>query len=78
MQAIYVTAGQLGGPGELKQIHGALDVAAIREMVRVQQQLIEMYGKLRSDIDQRYGEEVETAGFCGDRTTTGGVTRIAN
>lgn len=72
MQAIYVTAGQLGGAGELKQIHGALDVAAIREMVRVQEQLMKMYGKLRSDIDKRYGKEVDTRGFCDDRTTSAG------
>lgn len=60
-QAVFVA---LGGGRKLEEIHGDLDIAAIRELVRIQEQLLEVYQELADTVNEEYGDEMETSGFC--------------
>lgn len=46
------------------EIHGALDVVTIRELVRIQESLIEDYAGLKALLDENYNDEVPTTTFC--------------
>lgn len=61
MQAMFTT---LAGGRELEGIHGDADIATIRELVRIQEQLLEVYEELAETVNEKYGDEIETSGFC--------------
>lgn len=62
IQAMFVA---LGGGKELgKGIHGDADIATIRELVRIQDQLLEVYEELAESVNEKYGDEIETSVFC--------------
>lgn len=62
MQAMFVA---LAGGKELEGIHGDADIATIRELVRVQEQLLEVYQDLARKVNEEYGGEIVMSGFCG-------------
>lgn len=62
IQAMFVA---LAGGKELgKGIHGDADIATIRELVRIQEQLLEVYEELAEAVNEKYGDEIEMTGFC--------------
>lgn len=61
MQAVFTA---LGGGEKLEGIHGDLDIATIRELVRIQEQLLEVYQELAATVNENYGDEIEMRGFC--------------
>lgn len=62
MQAMFVA---LAGGKELEGIHGDADIATIRELARIQEQLLEVYQELAGKVNEKYGDQIETGGFCG-------------
>lgn len=68
MQAMFTA---LGGAKELKRegIHGAADIATIRELVRIQEQLLDAYEELAETVNEQHGDEIEMSGFCSQART---------
>lgn len=61
MQALF---GGLGEVEDLRAMHGQLDVVVIRELVRIQEKLLEQYAVLKEAIDRYYRGEVDAGGLC--------------
>lgn len=61
MQAMFTA---LAGGKELEGIHGDADLATIRELVRIQEQLLEVYQELADVVNEKYGDEIEMNAFC--------------
>ncbi len=63
MQAMFVALAG-GKKLEEEEIHGDADIATIRELVRIQAQLLEVYQELADKVNEKYGDEIEMSGFC--------------
>lgn len=61
MQAVF---NSLAGTRKLEQAHGDADVAVIRELVRIQDDLLEQYQRFKASIAEHYRGEVDASGLC--------------
>ena len=55
---------KVGSEDSLDQVHGALDVVTIRELVRIQESLIDYYFDLKDKLEGTYADEVSVSSFC--------------
>lgn len=64
IQALFTNFVGMQEPEE--QMHGQGEVAVIREMVRIQNSLIETYQELELLVNEYYSSEINMDGFCTD------------
>lgn len=62
IQALFVA---LSGGTQLDEgLHGDADIATIRELVRIQAQLLEVYEELADTVTEEYGRAIDMSEFC--------------
>jgi hypothetical protein len=55
---------RVGRKDSLDLVHSALDVVTIRELVRIQESLIDYYFDLKDKLEETYADEVSVSSFC--------------
>ena len=61
IEALLTKVGREDSPD---QVHGALDVVTIRELVRIQESLIDYYFDLKDKLEETYRDDVPVSSFC--------------